>query len=901
MTTTPQPIPKTYDPHAVEERLYRFWEGSGLFHAEADPSKEPFTIILPPPNVTGVLHIGHALTAAVEDALIRRRRMQGYSALWLPGTDHAATATQVVVEREIAKEGLTKEGLGRERFLEKVWEWVELSKNRITQQHKALGVSFDWARECFTMDPGPSRAVRATFVNLYNKGLIYRGESLVNWSPGLLSAISDLEVEHREVEGHLWRMRYPLEDGSGHVTIATTRPETYLGDTAVAVHPDDARFTGLVGKNVVLPIIDRPIPIVADEAVESEFGAGALKVTPAHDPTDFEIGARHGLPLINIMNPDGTINEHGGPFAGQDRFEARDNIVAEFERLGLLDGIEPHTHSIGHCQRSGAVVEPLISKQWFVKVGSHDDPDSIAGRAYRAVVDGDIQIVPERFTKVYTNWMENIRDWTISRQLWFGHRIPVWHCGSCDDMTVGMDDPTACSACGDADIEQDPDVLDTWFSSGLWPHSTLGWPDDTDDFRHFYPTSVLETGYDILFFWVARMIMLGIENTGDVPFRTVYLHGIIRDASGEKMSKMKGNIVDPLDTIQEYGADALRFALTTGSSPGNDSRLTQQKLESSRNFANKMWNASRFVLGAVDAAGGVDPAIPADLPPEDRWVLSRLQRTVESVGRMMDDFQIGEAQREIHEFLWSEYADWYIELAKIRLRREDDGAISPLPVLVHVLETTMRLLHPFMPFVTEEIWQNVVRRLPADDARPPSIVTAPYPEPDPRASTRPRKPKSASSFRSSKPSATRAPSSRPTPAAASRPSSTPPPSTTSSSATEPPSSYWRGPNPSGSTATVNRPPRPTRRASPCSARPASSCPWRASSTSTRSASGWARSAPTWRSSSPTSNSASPTRTSPRRPPPPSSRRSEAASPNTRPASPASTNASASSASDTRGV
>ena len=568
MTTTPQPIPKVYDPRGVEERLYRFWEESGFFHAEADPSKKPFTIILPPPNVTGVLHIGHALTAAVEDALIRRRRMQGYAALWLPGTDHAATATQVVVEREIAKEGLTKEALGRERFLEKVWEWVELSKNRITQQHKALGVSFDWARECFTMDPGPSRAVRATFVNLYNKGLIYRGESLVNWSPGLLSAISDLEVEHREVEGHLWRMRYPLEDGSGHVTIATTRPETYLGDTAVAVHPDDARFAGLVGKNVVLPIIGRPIPIVADEAVESEFGAGALKVTPAHDPTDFEIGARHGLPMINIMNPDGTINEHGGPFKGQDRFEARDNIVAEFQRLGLLDGIEPHTHSIGHCQRSGAVVEPLISKQWFVKVGSHDDPGSIAERAYRAVVDGKIKIVPERFTKVYTNWMENIRDWTISRQLWFGHRIPVWHCGACDEMTAAMDDPTACSACGGDDIEQDPDVLDTWFSSGLWPHSTLGWPDDTDDLRHFYPTSVLETGYDILFFWVARMIMLGMENTGKVPFDTVYLHGIIRDASGEKMSMMKGNIVDPLDTIQEYGADALRFALTDGFLPG---------------------------------------------------------------------------------------------------------------------------------------------------------------------------------------------------------------------------------------------------------------------------------------------------------------------------------------------
>lgn len=726
MPSTPQSLPKIYDPQSVEERLYQFWESSGFFQAKVDKSKPPFTIILPPPNVTGVLHIGHALTAAVEDALIRWHRMRGFSALWLPGTDHAATATQVVVEREIGKDGLTKEALGRERFLDKVWEWVEHSKHHITQQHKALGVSFDWSRERFTMDPGPSRAVRTTFVNLYNKGLIYRGERLVNWSPGLQSAISDLEVEHREIDGSLWHMQYPLEDGTGHVTVATTRPETYLGDTAVAIHPKDPRFDKLIGKKVVLPIIERAIPIIGDDAVETEFGTGTVKVTPAHDPTDFEIGKRHNLSLINIMNPDATINDNGGPFAGQDRFEARKNVIEAFQDLGLLERVENHTHSVGHCQRSGTPVEPMISTQWFLQVGSHEDPDSIAGRAYHAVVDGHIKIVPERFIKVYTNWMENIRDWTLSRQLWFGHRIPVWHCASCAEMTVAVEDPNLCGNCGSAEIQQDPDVLDTWFSSGLWPHSTLGWPDDTEDLDYFHPTSVMETGYDILFFWVARMIMLGLENTGQIPFHTVYLHGIIRDDSGEKMSKMKGNIVDPLTTIKEYGTDALRFALTTGTSPGNDSRLTTHKLESSRNFANKLWNTARFVLGAVDDAGGFDPQVARQLPTEDRWILSRLQRTVENVSRMFADFQLGEAQREIYEFVWSEYADWYIELAKIRLRQPD--AVSPLPVLFLVLETTVRLLHPFMPFVTEEIWQTAMQRLNPDSSRSLSIMVAPYPE-----------------------------------------------------------------------------------------------------------------------------------------------------------------------------
>ena len=730
--TSPQaaPIPKVYDPKQVEERLYRFWMDGGYFTPKIDHEQEPFVVILPPPNVTGELHVGHALTATIEDALVRWQRMRGRPALWLPGTDHAGIATQVVVERRLAEEGLDRQAMGREAFEARVWEWVDHHGRRITEQHKALGASLDWSRERFTLDDGPSRAVRTTFVNLYNKGLIYRGERLINWSPGLNTAISDLEVEHRQVEGSLWHMRYPLEDGSGHVTVATTRPETYLGDTAVAVNPDDPRFKDLVGKRVRLPIIDRVIPIVADEAVEAGFGTGSVKVTPAHDPTDFEIGQRHGLELINIMNPDATINEHGGPFAGQDRFEARGNIVAAFEELGLLEKVERHVHSVGHCQRSGSVVEPLVSEQWFVKVGSHKEPESIAGQAHRAVIDGRINIVPERFTKVYLNWMENIRDWTISRQLWWGHRIPVYYCQRCGHEMALVEEPRACIECGGRDLEQDPDVLDTWFSSALWPHSTLGWPDDTEDLRYFYPGSVMETGYDILFFWVARMIMMGMENMGDIPFHTVYLHGLIRDETGEKMSKVKGNVVNPLELLSQYGTDALRFALSTGISPGNDSRLTPTKMETARNFANKLWNASRYVLSAVDQTESFEGVLASDLTPDDRWILSRLNRTIARVEQLLEDFQVGEAQREIYDFFWSEYADWYIELAKVRLR--SGAGPSPLPVLTHVLDSLMRLLHPFMPFVTEEIWQNLVKRLPPDQDRAEALMISAYPQADPR-------------------------------------------------------------------------------------------------------------------------------------------------------------------------
>ena len=733
MTETKHPpssIPKVYDPQSVEQRLYQFWTDQGYFRAEIDPEKEPFVVIMPPPNVTGELHVGHALTAAIEDALVRWRRMQGRSVLWLPGTDHAGIATQVVVERQMAADGLTRQDEGREKFLERVWEWVERSGDSITQQHKALGVSCDWSRERFTMDPGPSRAVRTTFVNLYNEGLIYRGERLINWCPSCRTALSDLEVEHEQIDGHLWYLRYPLEDGSGHVTVATTRPETYMGDTGVAVNPNDPRFKRLVGKKVVLPLIGRAIPIVGDEAIDMEFGTGSLKVTPAHDPLDFEIGQRHGLETINIMNADATINENGGPFSGMDRMDARKAVVEEFERLGLLEKIEPHVHSVGHCQRSKDIVEPIVSLQWFVNVGSHREPESLAGQAYRAVADGRITIVPERFAKVYRNWMEHIRDWCISRQLWWGHRIPVWYChaAACGHMTVAIEDPTACGSCGSKDIEQDPDVLDTWFSSALWPHSTLGWPDDTKELRYFYPGSVMETGYDILFFWVARMIMMGLKNVGDVPFRTVYLHGMIRDEAGEKMSKMKGNVVNPLEAIRQYGTDALRFALSTGTSPGADARLTTTKMETARNFANKIWNVSRYVLTEVDRAGAVAATLPDELALEDRWILSRLNRTVADVTRNLEEFQLGEAQRAIYEFLWSEYADWYIEMAKIRLR--NDSAASPLPVLVHVLEQTMRLLHPFMPFVTEEVWQNLRSRLPESTGLADSIMISPYPKAD---------------------------------------------------------------------------------------------------------------------------------------------------------------------------
>ena len=583
------------------------------------------------------------------------------------------------------------------------------------------------------MDPGPVKAVRTTFVNLYNKGLIYRHERMINWCIRCATALSDLEVNHEEQDGQLYHIHYPsADDSTSHITVATTRPETMLGDTGVAVHPDDPRYRELVGKQAVLPIMGRSIPIVGDEAIAQDFGTGALKVTPGHDMTDFEIGQRHGLEIVTVIGLDGNMTEAAGKYSGKERFEVRKEVVAELENLGLLEKVEDYRHSVGHCQRCDSVVEPLISLQWFVNVGHHDQPDSIAGHAYAAVAQGDITLVPERFTRVYLNWLENIRDWCISRQLWWGHRIPVWYCQDCGQMISSMDDPTNCSSCGSSKLEQDPDVLDTWFSSGLWPHSTLGWPEETEDFKYFYPTTVLETGYDILFFWVARMIMMGIENTGEVPFRTVFLHGLIRDASGAKMSKTRGNTMDPLELIEKYGTDALRFALTTGTAPGNDLRFTEARLEAARNFANKVWNASRFVLTSIQGKDGLGGwlDLPAPEHREDRWIISRLNRTIESVNKSLEAFELGEAQQKLYDFIWNDYCDWYIEMAKIRLR---SGATpSPLPVLAHVLERTLRLLHPFMPFITEEIWQNLMERLPREGGLAESIMVSPYPIADSR-------------------------------------------------------------------------------------------------------------------------------------------------------------------------
>ena len=724
-------IPKAYDPKQVEGKWYRLWSEAGYFTPRIEPGRKPFVIIMPPPNITGELHLGHALTAALEDLMTRWHRMRGEPALWLPGEDHAGIAAQNAVEQALAAKGQSRHELGRERFLELMWEWAGRYRQRIADQHRRLGASCDWTRERFTMDPGPSRAVRTTFVNLYKKGLIYRGERLINWCPRCATALSDLEVEHEEVATSLWYVRYPLapEEGAGgpedagtpqFITVATTRPETILGDTAVAVNPDDERYRALVGRKAILPAVKRLIPIIADPVVDPSFGTGAVKVTPAHDPVDFEIAQRHGLPMVNILHLDATMNENAGPYQGLDRFACRRALVADLEKEGLLVKTEPYHHSVGHCQRCRTIVEPLLSKQWFVKVAP------LAAPATRAVLEGHIKIIPERFTKVYLNWMENIRDWCISRQLWWGHRIPVWYCGSCGEITVAVADPTECAACRSPDIAQDPDVLDTWFSSGLWPHSTLGWPDRTEDLSYFYPTSVMETSYDILFFWVARMIMLGLENTGQVPFHTVYLHGLIRDERGEKMSKSRGNVLDPLELMELYGTDALRFALTTGTSPGNDMKLSTDRLEASRNFANKLWNAARFILNATE---GVFPPLGPPLAltnPEDRWVLSRLNRVATEVGRLMGDYQFGEAQRLIHDFLWGEFCDWYIEMAKIRLRQGDQG---PLPVLAHVLEATLRLLHPFMPFITEELWQSLRGRLAGADG-PASIMVAPYPVAD---------------------------------------------------------------------------------------------------------------------------------------------------------------------------
>ena len=749
-------IPKAYNAADVEGRIYDFWMEKGYFTPRIDPGKRPFVVIMPPPNVTGELHLGHALTASIEDVLCRWHRMKGEPTLWLPGKDHAGIATQWVVEQQLAAEGTSRQELGREKFLERVWEWVGKYGSTIDKQHQRLGTSCDWSRLRFTLDAGPSKAVRTTFGNLYKKGLIYKGERIINWCPRCSTALSDLEVEHEVLEGRLYYIRYPLADGDGHITVATTRPETMLGDTGVAVHPDDTRFRSFVGRNVILPIIGRKLPVVADQAINPDFGTGALKVTPGHDPTDFEIGRRHNLPSVTVIGLDGTMTSEAGSYAGQERFTSREGVVKQLEGEGLLKKAEPYSHSVGHCQRCKTVVEPLVSEQWFMNVGTHDDPDSIAGRSYRAVTEERIRIVPQRFSRVYLNWLENIRDWCISRQLWWGHRIPVWYCRDCLGQTVEIEDPTECAHCGSARIYQDPDVLDTWFSSALWPHSTLGWPDDTDDVNYFYPrmnddaavhgydSFVMETGYDILFFWVARMIMMGLANTGREPFHTVFLHGLIRDTTGVKMSKTKGNVLDPLELIQQFGTDALRFALTTGTAPGNDLRVGESKLESSRNFANKIWNAARFVMSSLEGAettsldgwyalqgivatAGGNTAMPGNARLEDRWIVHRLNEATASVNGYLQEYEIGEAQRTVYEFMWGEFCDWYIEMAKVRLR---SGDAMCLKVLAHVLERTLRLLHPFMPFITEEIWQNLRHRLPQEGDLPESIMIAQYPQSD---------------------------------------------------------------------------------------------------------------------------------------------------------------------------
>ena len=733
MTTEASPkgeMSSAYDPSEVEQRVYRGWEEAGYFKPQGDGP--PFTIIMPPPNLTGELHMGHGLTTAVEDALIRWHRMLGDDTLWVPGVDHAAIAVNAVVERQLAEEGLSRHDIGREAFLERVWEFVNASRARIAEQHRRLGASADWEREAFTLDEARQRSVRQTFVNLYEDGLIFRGERMINWDPVGQTALSDLEVEYRDVESSFWYVRYPALDAEGnatdeHITIATTRPETIPADSAVAVHPEDERWQHLIGRTVVVPTSDRAVPVIADEAIDMEAGSGALKVTPGHDPVDFEIGERHGLEIINILAPDGTLNEHAGRYAGIDRFEARDRIVADLEERGLIEKIEPYSHAVGHSQRSGAVVEPIVSEQWWLNVAP------LAGPAITAVREGRIAFVPKRFERTYLHWMENIRDWCISRQIWWGHRIPVWYCDGCGETVVAVEDPDACPSCG-GELRQDEDTLDTWFSSGLWPHSTLGWPDeDAADLRRFYPTQVMETGYDIIFFWVARMIMLALYNMrdfagGDIPFETVYLHGLVRARDGRKMSKSFGNVVDPLDVIEQYGTDALRYALISGTSPGNDQRITDDRLEAGRNFANKLWNAARLVQSLVGPDDDLElpPAGDSRLLREDRWVLSRLERTVQLVDELLRSYQLAEALRQTRDFFWDEFADWYLELAKVRVRGGDG---VPLGVMVHVLDRVLRLLHPFMPFVSEEIWQRLIELRP-DAADAPQLIVARFPEAD---------------------------------------------------------------------------------------------------------------------------------------------------------------------------
>ncbi len=706
----PFSLPKTYDFASIEENIYAHWEAKGYFKPtndprspDHDPSRRPFVISIPPPNVTGELHLGHAMFVAMEDLMIRYHRMKGIPTLWVPGTDHAGIATQLQVEKALAREGLSREQLGREEFLRRTWAWKEKYGGIITRQIRRLGASCDWSRERFTLDEGLSRAVREAFVRLYEKGLIYRGPRMINWSPGLKTAVSDLEVEYSEEPGTLYFFKYVLADNpQEYIPVATTRPETILGDTAVAVHPEDERYRAFVGRKVLVPILNRPIPVIADEYVDREFGTGALKITPAHDPNDYQIALRHNLEMINILTPEAAINENGGPYQGLDRFECRKRMWEDMRAAGLVIKEQPYTLNVPRSQRGGEIVEPMISTQWFVRI------QPLAEAALQAVRDGRIKIVPERFTKVYYNWLENIEDWCISRQLWWGHRIPVWYCDDCGQITVSREDPTQCAHCRSARIHQDEDVLDTWFSSGLWPFSTLGWPEDTPDLRYFYPTSVLETGYDILFFWVARMIMFGLEFTGQPPFHTVYLHGLIRDEHGQKMSKTKGNVIDPLEVMDEMGTDALRFTLLVGSTPGNDMNLSLKKVEANRNFANKVWNAGRFVLGALAQAPS-----QAQNPPQwtlaDSWIWARLQQLLRDVERLFTNYQYGEAGRQIYDFFWSEFADWYVEIAKLQLAEGGDRAFYTAQTLLRVLDACLRLLHPFTPFVTEELWGHLKR------------------------------------------------------------------------------------------------------------------------------------------------------------------------------------------------
>jgi len=693
-------LPKVYEPREVEGRVYEMWEKNGCFEGRRDPDKRPFTIVMPPPNVTGQLHMGHAMDCTLQDILIRFKRMQGYAALWVPGTDHAGIATQIKVEEELRKsEGLTRYDLGREKFLERVWDWKHKFGNRIVEQQKKLGASCDWSRARFTMDEGLSNAVRHVFVSLYNKGLIYKGSRIINWCPHCVTALSDAEVEYKEKPGHLWHIRYPIAGEEGrYVTVATTRPETMLGDTGVAVNPEDGRYRDIVGKKCILPLVNKEIPIVADAYVDMEFGTGCVKMTPAHDPNDFEVGLRHNLESIRVLDDNGKVVEGYGRYSGMDRYEARKAIVADLEEGGYLVKVEEHTHNVGTCYRCGTDVEPIISAQWFVKM------EPLAREALRVVNDGEVKFVPDRFSKIYTNWMENVHDWCISRQLWWGHRIPAWTCEDCGGMTVSETDPTECQHCHSTHIHQEEDVLDTWFSSALWPFSTLGWPDESsEDFKYFYPTDVLVTGYDIIFFWVARMIFSACEHTGKPPFHTVFIHGLVRDDKGRKMSKSLGNGIDPLEMADQYGADALRFNLITGNSPGNDMRFYTERCEAMRNFANKIWNASRFLMMnlAIDRC-----ELPDRLELEDKWILSKLNSVIPEVTENMERYELGVAAQKVYDFIWDSYCDWYIELTKTRLQGEDeDSKLRAQQVLCYVLTETLKLLHPFMPFITEEIWQ----------------------------------------------------------------------------------------------------------------------------------------------------------------------------------------------------